>query len=94
MIDILEKRNKATIYHANLIKPYYKRPEFINLVIEEECEEVEAEAEIPYLIVDPTQLDFLKLVKESELEICVSTEQIRNFKTVTEQHKKVFFYGQ
>lgn len=40
-INIPEKRNKFTIYHINLIESYYSSSEFVNLLIDEECEETE-----------------------------------------------------
>ena len=38
IIDISEGKNKNIIYHVNLMKPYFKRPEYLNLVIEEKGE--------------------------------------------------------
>ena len=32
LVDLPEKRDKSTIYHVNLLKPYYKRTESVNSV--------------------------------------------------------------
>ncbi len=60
-VDLPEKRNKATIYHVNLKKPYHKLPKFVNLVLVKDVEEVEEDAEIPevpYPLSNPAYIDF------------------------------------
>lgn len=74
----------------NLIKPYYGRPEFVSLLIDEENGVIEEEAMIPYPIADPAQLDFWELVKGIELEKRVSTEQKGDFRTMIDRHRKFF----
>ena len=61
-LDLPEKCNKIIIYHVNLLKSYYECPEFVNLVVEINSEEVEEDAEIPYPLCNPTQLDFINTV--------------------------------
>lgn len=46
-IDIPEKRNKSIRNHGNLLKPCNSRPEFVNLLIDDEREVIEEESVIP-----------------------------------------------
>lgn len=61
IVDLSEKRNKATKYPVNLLKSFYKRPAFVNLITDMDAEEVEKDAEIPYTMQNPTQIDFWEL---------------------------------
>ncbi|XP_035205467.1 uncharacterized protein LOC118180492 [Stegodyphus dumicola] len=81
-VEIPGKRSSDTIYHVNLMKPYYQRPEFVNLVIEEVMEDIEGEVDIPYPLADPTQVDFWKIVGDSKLEERASAEEIGKFQEV------------
>lgn len=65
--DVPDQRNKSPIYHVTLIKPYYRRPKLVNLLIVEEYEAIEEEVVIPYPIADPNQIEIWELVKESEM---------------------------
>ena len=89
-VDLPEKKNKSTIYHVNLLKPHHKRPEYINLLIEGDQEEIEEDANIPYPVADPTRFDFNELIKESELESKVSPEKLNGLHRVLAKHNKVF----
>ena len=58
LMDLPEKRDKNTICHVNLIKPYYCPPEYVKIIVEDNDAEIENEAVIPYPVADPTQLNF------------------------------------
>lgn len=90
VIDVPCRRDKATIYHVNMMKPYHKRPETVNLVIEEVSEEIELDAEIPYPEKDHTHFDFLEIVRNSDLEAKLTVEQIERLRGVLEKRREVF----
>ncbi|XP_054719150.1 uncharacterized protein LOC129228494 [Uloborus diversus] len=90
VVDVPERRDKCTIYHVNLLKPYHKRPERVNLIIEEEGEDVEQEAEIPFPLPDPTYFDLHEMLRASKLEKRVSEKQIDQLGKVLQKHKRVF----
>ncbi|GFS94488.1 retrovirus-related Pol polyprotein from transposon 412 [Trichonephila clavipes] len=48
VIDLPGRRDRSTIYHVNLLKPYHRRPELVSLVVEEVSDDIEGDAEIPY----------------------------------------------
>lgn len=72
------------------MKSCHRRPKYLNLVVDEDRKEIEEDTEIPYPFADPTQLDFLKIASECELEKRMSAEQIRDFRSMIERHEKVF----
>ncbi|GFV09745.1 retrovirus-related Pol polyprotein from transposon 17.6 [Trichonephila clavipes] len=41
VIDLPGRRNRSTIYHVNLLKPYHRRPELVSLVGEEVSDDIE-----------------------------------------------------
>ncbi|GFV35391.1 retrovirus-related Pol polyprotein from transposon 17.6 [Trichonephila clavipes] len=47
VIDLPGRRDRSTIYHVNLLKPYHRRPELVSLVVEEVSDDIEGDAEIP-----------------------------------------------
>ncbi|MCP8719654.1 MAG: reverse transcriptase domain-containing protein, partial [Asgard group archaeon] len=89
-VEIPGKRNSDTIFHVNLMKPYHQRPEFVNLVIEEVEKDIEGDADIPYPLADPTQVDFWKIVEENRLEDRVSAEEIGKFQEIIGKYGAVF----
>ena len=66
-MDLANKKNKSTIYHVNLPKSCHKRPECINLLIQDNQEEIEEDASVPYQVTDTATFDFSDLIKESDL---------------------------
>ncbi|GFX04047.1 retrovirus-related Pol polyprotein from transposon 17.6 [Trichonephila clavipes] len=51
LVEIPGKRETSQIYHINMLKPYYKRPEHVNVIINDETQNslADQELEIPYL---------------------------------------------
>ncbi|GFV68410.1 retrovirus-related Pol polyprotein from transposon 412 [Trichonephila clavipes] len=41
VIDLPGRRDRSTIYHVNLLKPYHRRPELVSLVVEEVSDDIE-----------------------------------------------------
>jgi hypothetical protein len=89
-VNLPERKDNSTIYHVNLLKPYNSRPECINFMMDEDREEVEQEAEIPYPLQDPTHFDLQEIIKNSHLEDRLSEEQIEVFGDMLKRHGKVF----
>lgn len=54
------KKDRTQIYLENMLKPYYTRPEHVNLLDFEECPKLfeEQNLDIPYLVNDPTLFNF------------------------------------
>lgn len=72
-------------------KPYYKRPEFVNMVNEMDSEEGDEDVEIPYPLPNIAQIDFWEIANNIELEKRVAGSQITKFKDVIEKIGKVSF---
>lgn len=89
-VDLPGKKDNLSIYHVNLLKPYVKRVELVNFLIEEDMEEVEREAEIPYPTADPNQFDLAGMVGESGLEERVTPEQLDRLRRLLLKHRDVF----
>ena len=89
-IDLPERKNKNTIYHVNLMKPYFKRPEYLNLVIEEKNEQIEEDESIPYPVADANQFDFRELVNNSRLNERLSSDQVDTLYEKLNQNSEVF----
>ncbi|GFY52463.1 retrovirus-related Pol polyprotein from transposon 17.6 [Trichonephila inaurata madagascariensis] len=52
------------VYLINMLKPYHKRPELLNVVlvyIEEITEPSELEEDFPYMLTDPNVFDFTEI---------------------------------
>lgn len=52
----------STIYHVNLMKPYHRRPDYVNFLVDEKRENIEEDAEIPCPLAD---LDFWEIISET-----------------------------
>ena len=63
-VDLPESRCEDTIFQVNLMKSYHLRPEYVNLIAEGSCEEIDYEACIPYPVVDPNHFDLNELLKK------------------------------
>ncbi|GFY38307.1 retrovirus-related Pol polyprotein from transposon 17.6 [Trichonephila inaurata madagascariensis] len=72
-----QERNK--VYHINMLKPYHKRPELLNVVLfftEEITEPSELEKDFPYMLTDPNVFDFREIVENNKLKERLGDEQI------------------
>ncbi|GFX86066.1 hypothetical protein TNCV_2403621 [Trichonephila clavipes] len=72
VIDLPGRRDRSTIYHVNLLKPYHRRPELVNLVVEEVSDDIEGDAEIPYPDKPCTKFDYHEILRESQLQLKLS----------------------
>ncbi|GFT98814.1 integrase catalytic domain-containing protein [Nephila pilipes] len=90
VIDLPGKRDCSTIYHVNLLKPYHKRPELVNLVIEDIADEIEGDAEIPFPDKQCTKFDYHEILRESQLQDKRTPDQIDELQNVISKNKEVF----
>ncbi|GFV25850.1 retrovirus-related Pol polyprotein from transposon 412 [Trichonephila clavipes] len=72
VIDLPGRRDRSTIYHVNLLKPYHRRPELVSLVVEEVSDDIEGDAEIPYPDKQCTKFDYHEILRESQLQLKLS----------------------
>ena len=89
-VDIPERRNKDTIYHVNLMKLYHKRPEHVNLIIEDYGGRVEDDVGIPYPLADPNHFDYNDLIKESKLKGRIPEKNLKKLQNLLFCHREVF----
>ncbi|GFX82080.1 retrovirus-related Pol polyprotein from transposon 17.6 [Trichonephila clavipes] len=90
VIDLPGRRDRSTIYHVNLLKPYHRRPELVSLVVEEVSDDIEGDAEIPYPDKQGTKFDYHEILRESQLQLKLSPSQIDELKQVITKNKDVF----
>ncbi|GFX44742.1 retrovirus-related Pol polyprotein from transposon 17.6 [Trichonephila clavipes] len=90
VIDLPGRRDRSTIYHVNLLKPYHRRPELVSLVVEEVSDDIEGDAEIPYPDKQCTKFDYHEILRESQLQLKLSPSQIDELKQVITKNKGVF----
>ncbi|GFW42031.1 retrovirus-related Pol polyprotein from transposon 297 [Trichonephila clavipes] len=69
LVEIPGRRETSQIYHINMLKPYYKRPEHVNVIINDETKNylADQELEIPYLENNSLVYDFEDVIQASEL---------------------------
>ncbi|GFX06774.1 retrovirus-related Pol polyprotein from transposon 412 [Trichonephila clavipes] len=69
LVEIPGRRETSQIYHINMLKPYYKRPEHVNVIINDETKNslADQELEIPYLENNYLVYDFEDVIQASEL---------------------------
>ncbi|GFX83576.1 retrovirus-related Pol polyprotein from transposon 17.6 [Trichonephila clavipes] len=69
LVQIPGRRESSQIYHINMLKPYYKRPEHVNVIINDETKNslADQELEIPYLENNSLVYDFEDVIQASEL---------------------------
>ncbi|GFW79268.1 retrovirus-related Pol polyprotein from transposon 412 [Trichonephila clavipes] len=80
VIDLPRRRDRSTIYHVNLLKPYHRRPELVSLVVEEVSDDIE----------QCTKFDYHEILRESQLQLKLSPSQIDELKQVITKNKDVF----
>jgi len=92
IVQLPGRKEKSQIYHVNLLKPYNRRVEYINLIetVENENLVPESDLEIPYPISDPNVYDFEVISRDSGLEEILSVEQISQLRMLLNRYKKVF----
>ncbi|GFW36214.1 retrovirus-related Pol polyprotein from transposon 412 [Trichonephila clavipes] len=69
VIDLLGRRDRSTIYHVNLLKPYHRRPKLVSLVVEEGSDDIEGDAEIPYPDKQCTKFDYHEILRKANCNL-------------------------
>jgi len=92
VVGLDEGRERSQIYHVNMLKPYYRRPETVNLL---ECELIsepsdESDSELPYLSSDPDTFDVEEILGNSNLEQRLESHDIEKLRYLLKRHSKVF----
>ncbi|GFX52120.1 retrovirus-related Pol polyprotein from transposon 17.6 [Trichonephila clavipes] len=78
LVEIPGRRETSQIYHINMLKPYYKRPEHVNVIINDETQNslADQELEIPYLENNSLVYDFEDVIQASELNKYLHDKQM------------------
>lgn len=81
------------VYHINMLKPYYKRPEvlsIVSMVEDESSDSSELDEDFPYMLADPNVFDFNEIVDTNGLKERLSDEQITQLERLLVKFKKLF----
>lgn len=92
IIEMPGKKERSQIYHVNMLKPYYKRPECINLITCEGVNEdlVDHEFNFPCLETNPTIYNFQDIVQNSELDRLLEPSQLDQLSKLLKRYSKSF----
>ncbi|GBN63927.1 hypothetical protein AVEN_110266-1 [Araneus ventricosus] len=65
VVSVPHRKDKSQVYHGNILKPYYKRPEQINYLSLEAEERIGVyKLEIPHIVPTPNVLDLSEIIPE------------------------------
>ncbi|GFY75941.1 retrovirus-related Pol polyprotein from transposon 17.6 [Trichonephila inaurata madagascariensis] len=79
------------VFHVNMLKPYYKRAEFINMINSRAKEDSnELEGNFPCIDSNPNIFDFNEVTEHSELENRLNIQQIEKLKEILCRYSKIF----
>ncbi|GFX59130.1 retrovirus-related Pol polyprotein from transposon 412 [Trichonephila clavipes] len=92
LVEIPGRRETSQIYHINMLKPYYKRPEHINVIINDETQNslADQELEIPYLENNSLVYDFEDVIQASELNKHLHDKQMDRLRELLNKYSKCF----
>ncbi|GFX81866.1 retrovirus-related Pol polyprotein from transposon 297 [Trichonephila clavipes] len=92
LVEIPGRRETSQIYHINMLKPYYKRPEYVNVIINDETQNSLAyqELEIPYLENNSLVYDFEDVIQASELNKHLHDKQMDRLRELLNKYSKCF----
>ncbi|GFX95685.1 retrovirus-related Pol polyprotein from transposon 297 [Trichonephila clavipes] len=92
LVEIPGRRETSQIYHINMLKPYYKRPEHINVIINDETKNslADQELEIPYLENNSLIYDFEDVIQASELNKHLHDKQMDRLRELLNKYSKCF----
>ncbi|GFW76703.1 CCHC-type domain-containing protein [Trichonephila clavipes] len=92
LVEIPGRRETSQIYHINMLKPYYKRPEHVNVIINDETKNslADQELEIPYLENNSLVYDFEDLIQTSELNKHLHDKQMDRLRELLSKYSKCF----
>ncbi|GFV62539.1 retrovirus-related Pol polyprotein from transposon 412 [Trichonephila clavipes] len=92
LVEIPGRRETSQIYHINMLKPYYKRPEHVNVIINDETKNslADQELEIPYLENNSLVYDFEDVIQASELNKHLLDKQMDRLRELLNKYSKCF----
>ncbi|GFU94738.1 retrovirus-related Pol polyprotein from transposon 17.6 [Trichonephila clavipes] len=92
LVEIPGRRESSQIYHINMLKPYYKRPEHVNVIINDETKNslADQELEIPYLENNFLVYDFEDVIQASELNKHLHDKQMDRLRELINKYSKCF----
>ncbi|GFT13630.1 retrovirus-related Pol polyprotein from transposon 297 [Trichonephila clavipes] len=92
LVEIPGRRETSQIYHINMLKPYYKRPEHVNVIINDETKNslADQELEIPYLENNSLVYDFEDVIQASELNKHLHDKQMDRLRELLSEYSKCF----
>ncbi|GFX11617.1 retrovirus-related Pol polyprotein from transposon 297 [Trichonephila clavipes] len=92
LVEIPGRRETSQIYHINMLKPYYKRPEHVNVIINDEMQNslTDQELEIPYLENNSLVYDFEDVIQASELNKHLHEKQMDRLRELLNKYSKCF----
>ncbi|GFV97485.1 retrovirus-related Pol polyprotein from transposon 297 [Trichonephila clavipes] len=92
LVEILGRRETSQIYHINMLKPYYKRPEHVNVIINDETKNslADQELEIPYLENNSLVYDFEDVIQASELNKHLHDKQMDRLRELLSKYSTCF----
>ncbi|GFX64865.1 retrovirus-related Pol polyprotein from transposon 297 [Trichonephila clavipes] len=92
LVEIFGRRETSQIYHINMLKPYYKRPEHVNVIINDETQNslADQELEIPYLESNSLVYDFEDVIQASEWNKHLHDKQMDRLRELLNKYSKCF----
>ncbi|GFV19767.1 retrovirus-related Pol polyprotein from transposon 412 [Trichonephila clavipes] len=92
LVEIPGRRETSQIYHINMLKSYYKRPEHVNVIINDETKNslADQELEIPYLENNSLIYDFEDVIQASELNKHLHDKQMDRLRDLLNKYSKCF----
>ncbi|GFU30080.1 retrovirus-related Pol polyprotein from transposon 412 [Trichonephila clavipes] len=92
LVEIPARRETSQIYHINMLKPYYKRPEHVNVIINDETQNslADQELEIPCLENNSLVYDFEDVIQASELNKYLHEKQRDRLRELLNKYSKFF----
>ncbi|GFX02139.1 retrovirus-related Pol polyprotein from transposon 297 [Trichonephila clavipes] len=92
LVEIPGRRETSQSYHINMLKPYYKRPEHVNVIINDETKNslADQELEIPYLENNSLVYDFEDVIQASELNKHLHDKQMDRLRELLSKYSKCF----
>ncbi|GFT08032.1 retrovirus-related Pol polyprotein from transposon 297 [Trichonephila clavipes] len=92
LVEIPGRRESSQIYHINMLKPYYKRPEHVNVIINDETKNslADQKLEIPYLENNSLVYDFEDVIQASELNKHLHDKQMDRLRELINKYSKCF----
>ncbi|GFX17427.1 retrovirus-related Pol polyprotein from transposon 297 [Trichonephila clavipes] len=92
LVEIPGRRESSQIYDINMLKPYYKGPEHVNVIINDETKNslADQELEIPYLENNSLVYDFEDVIQASELNKHLHDKQMDRLRELLNKYSKCF----